>query len=331
MKKWTVPIIAGILLLSGCANEKQSETEKGTKKLQKVSIMLDWTPNTNHTGIYVAKDKGYFKKEGLDVEILPPGEGTSAEQLVARGKADFGVSYQENVTNSRASGIPIVSIAAVIQHNTSGFASLKKDHITRPKDFEGKRYGGWGSPAEEAMIKGVMEKDGADYKKVKNVTLGQTNFFTSIGKDADFEWIYYGWDGVEAKRKGKDINILMVKDLDPALDYYTPVIITNEKMAKTNKPLVKKFMKGLSEGYSFAIKHPKEAAGILVKDVPELDRGLVLNSQQWLSKQYQADSSRWGVQKQEVWSRYADWMYKNKLLSKKIDTRKAFTNEFLPK
>lgn len=84
--------------------------------------MLDWTPNTNHTGLYVAKEKGYFKQEGLDVNIVKPGE-TGADQLVASGKAEFGVGYQEGITQARIQGVPIVSIAAIIQHNTSGFAS----------------------------------------------------------------------------------------------------------------------------------------------------------------------------------------------------------------
>lgn len=329
MKKILIMLQAVMLLLAaGCAGSGQKDSSK--KALQKVTVVLDWFPNTNHTGLYVAKTKHYFQKQGLDVKIIQPGDNITAEQMVASGKADFGISYQENVTTARTEGIPIVSIAAIIQHNTSGFASLKKDNITSPKDFEGKRYGGWGSPSEEAVIKTVMEKYGADYSKVKNIVLGQTDFFKSIGREADFEWIYYGWDGIQAERNGKKLNLIMVKDLDPALDYYSPVIITSEKLAKGDKTLVKSFMKAAAQGYTFAIKHPEQAADILIQDVPDTNKGLVRASQKWLSTKYQDDAAEWGVQKEEVWRRYMDFLYDHKVIKKKINIKAAYTNEFLP-
>ena len=94
-------------------------------------MVLDWTPNTNHTGLYVAKKLGYFEEQGLDVDIIMPGEA-GADQLVASGKADFGVSYQEGITQARVQDVPLVSIAAIIQHNTSGFASIASKGIKSP-------------------------------------------------------------------------------------------------------------------------------------------------------------------------------------------------------
>ncbi len=321
-------------ILVACGNEKagtsESETNPEKQPDQKVTVMLDWFPNTNHTGLYAALENGYYKEQRLDVEIVQPGEGGTAGQIVASGKADFGVSYQEGVTQARSTGIPIVSIAAVIQHNTSAFASLKEEGITTPKDFEGKRYGGWGAPMEEAVLKAVMKADDADFSKVEMVTLGATDFFKSIGRDADFEWIYYGWDGVEAERQGIELNTIMLKDLDPALDYYTPVLITNEDNIKNNPELVEKFMAATSKGYAYAIDNPEKAADILIKNAPELNEELVKKSQQYLSPLYQDDAEQWGVQKEEVWKRFADWMYERRLTEKNIDTNAAFTNEFLP-
>ena len=250
--------------------------------------------------------------------------------MIASGKADFAISAQENVTLARVEGIPVVSVGAIIQHNTSAFASLKKDNMTSPKDFEGKRYGGWGGPAEEATLKTIMDKHQADFNKVEKIILGQTDFFKSIGRDADFEWIYYGWDGIEAKRQGKELNTIMVKDLDPALDFYSPVMITSEKHTKQDKDFVKKFMSATAEGYNFAIKEPKEAADILIKAVPDVNKDLVQESQKWLSKKYQDDAKAWGVQKEEVWTNYMNFLYDNKVIKKKIDVKDAFTNEFLP-
>lgn len=330
MKKWIV-LVLSVLLVTGCSSKKETENAEGKKQpLKKVSIVLDWTPNTNHTGLYVAKEKGFFKKEGLDVDIIMPGE-TGADQLVASGKAQFGVGYQEAITQARIQGVPLVSIAAVIQHNTSGFASPAGKQIQSPKDFEGKTYGGWGSPVEKSVITSLMKKENADENKVKIVNMGDTDFFTAVKRDIDFAWIYYGWTGVEAELRNEKINMVYLTDYSDKLDYYTPVLETNEKMIEENPETVKAFVNAAAKGYEFAIKNPDQAADILIKAAPDLDPKLVKKSQEWLSPKYQDDAKEWGIQKQEIWENYAQWMYDNKLLDKKLDAKKAFTNQFLPK
>ena len=193
-----------VLFLSACGNDEANEKDQGSKTndLEKITVVLDWTPNTNHTGLYVAKDLGFYEDEGLDVEIIMPGEA-GADQLVASGKADFGVSYQESITQARIQDVPIVSIAAVIQHNTSGFASLSEKNIETPKDFEGKKYGGWGSPVEKSVIASLMNKENANPDEVDIINIGDADFFTAVERDVDFAWIYYAWTGVEAGFVGK--------------------------------------------------------------------------------------------------------------------------------
>ena len=121
----------------------------------------------------------------------------------------------------------------------------------------------------------------------------------------------------------------MLKDLNPILDYYTPVIVTNENHVKNQKDLVARFMKAVSRGYEFSIKNPTEAAEILIKSAPELNVELVKQSQVYLSKEYQADANKWGIQRKEVWERYTQWMSDQKLINKMINVKEAFTNEFL--
>ena len=317
-------VVISILLLTACS---AGGAEKD--KLKKVSVVLDWTPNTNHTGLYVAKEKGYFEKQGLDVDIIMPGEA-GADQLVASGKADFGVGYQEGVTQARVQDVPIVSIAAIIQHNTSGFAAPKDKGITKPEDFEGKTYGGWGSPVEEAVMGSIMKQEGADVKKVNFVNMGDTDFFTAVKRDIDFAWIFYGWTGIEAELRGEELDMMYVKDYSDKLDYYTPVLTTNESHIKDDPDTVKAFLKAATEGYEYSIEHPDEAGKILLKEAPDLDEELVMKSQEWLAPKYKDDAERWGEQKAEVWKNYADWMFDNGLLEKKLDSQKAYTNEFLP-
>lgn len=321
-----------IVLLTACnANDsEQGKEEKSADKARKeVSVVLDWTPNTNHTGLYVAKEKGYFEEQGLDVDIKMPGEA-GADQLVASGKADFGVSYQEGITEARVQDIPIVSIAAVIQHNTSGFASPKEKDITEPKDFEGKTYGGWGAPLEKAVISSLMKQDDADVEKVDIVNMGDTDFFTAVERDIDFAWIFYGWTGIEAELRNEEINMVYLTDYTEKLDYYTPVLATNETMIEEDPDTIKQFLAAVTKGYELAIENPDEAAEILIQAEPDLDADLVKASQKWLADKYQDDAARWGEQKLEVWENYSTWMYDNDLLDKPLDSEKAFTNEFLP-
>ncbi|ACM22363.1 MULTISPECIES: ABC transporter substrate-binding protein [Thermotoga] len=297
---------------------------------EEVTVVLDWYPNTNHTGLYVAKDLGYYEEEGLNVEIVQPSRLT-AEQIVASGKAEFGVSYQEAVTLARGEGLPIVSIAAVIQHNTSGFAWLKSEGIKSVKDWEGKKYGTWGSPIERATIEYIMKKYGADPSKVIFVNVGQMDFFAGTLNDVfDFAWIFYGWDGVASKVKGIEIEFLPLREIDEVFDYYTPVLITSESLIEKNPDLVRRFLRATARGYEYAIQHPVEAAKILLKYAPELDEKIVVESQKYLAGQYRADAEKWGYQKEEVWRRYAEWLHSTGFLKEMIDVTKAFTNEFLP-
>ncbi|MEI7615783.1 MAG: ABC transporter substrate-binding protein, partial [Actinomycetota bacterium] len=299
--------------------------------LQKITVVLDWVPNTNHTGIYVARDKGYYAEEGFEVEIIQPAEGGAAD-LIAAGKGEFGISYQEQVTYARIASppLPIKAVAAIIAHNTSGFASPVEKNIKTPKDFEGKKYGGWGSPVEEALIRALMEKNGADYSKVQIINIGASDFITSVQKDVDFSWIFYGWDGIASEAKGFKINFLKLQDFDKNIDFYTPVIITSEKIIKDNPDMVKKFLRATSKGYNFAIGSPEESALVLVKNAPELDMQIVLASQKYLAAQYRADSPKWGIMNEGLWQNFSKWMLDNNLIKQSFDYKNAYTNEFLP-
>jgi ABC-type nitrate/sulfonate/bicarbonate transport system substrate-binding protein len=339
--QWGIGMLALMLMLAGCGGGSDNEANGGAsagagnankdadKPLTKVKVVLDWTPNTNHTGLYVARDKGFFAEQGLDVEILQPGEG-GADQMVATGAAEFGVSYQESLTLARTNGVPLVSLAAVIQHNTSGFASPAAKGIKTPKDFEGKKYGGWGAPVEEAVIDSIMQEEGADVGKVELASIGDVDFFTAVEKDIDFAWIYYAWTGVEAELRGEKLNMVYLTDYSEKLDYYTPVLATSEKLLADKPELAKAFIAGAAAGYQFAIDKPEEAADVLIAAEPDLKAELVKASQLWLSPKYQDDAARWGEQKLDVWKNYADWMTEHGLLEGEFDPEKAFTNDYLP-
>ncbi len=307
------------------ASEASPETPAA---LEKVTLVLDWTPNTNHTGLYVAQEKGYFAENGLEVEIIQPSE-TGVIQLVAAGSAQFGIDFQESTTFARDKGIPVVSIGAILQHNTSAFAAPVDRGISTAKDFEGKTYGGWGMDMETATIKYMMEQQGADISKVNIVSMGDTDAITAFDMNSiDFAWIYEGWEGINAQMKGVELAYVPFAE-DPVFDYYTPIIVTSEDMIGSRNETVKKFMDAVVKGYTFAAENPDESADILLKYAPELDADLVHESQKFLSPKYIDDAPGFGVQKQEVWDRYTEWLYGQGFLETQVDSAKAFTNEFV--
>jgi ABC-type nitrate/sulfonate/bicarbonate transport system substrate-binding protein len=329
MKKWLVLLLAGVLVFSLAAC---SPAEPDPEQPQKVRVILDYLPNTNHTGLYVAQAKGYYAQQGLEVEIVQPSEGATAT-LIATGQGQFGISYQEDVTYARTAEepLPIKAIATLIQHNTSGFASYKPKNITSPNDFEGKVYSGWGSPAEEAVIKAVMEKAGADFSTLSMVSGGDGGF--AAMKDAvDLTWIFYGWTGIEAEMQDFPLNYIELRDLDQRLDYYTPVIIASEQLLKEDPELAQKFLAATKQGYMDAIEDPHGAADILAEAVPEYayDAEFLRRSQEYLAPRYMADNPRWGEMKAEVWDAYTDFMREYGLIDKDMPAEEAFTNEFLP-
>ncbi len=323
-RRLLLPLVLGLTLMLGSAGFAAGPPVR-------IKVLLDWVPNTNHTGVYAAKELGYYRQDGLEAEIIQPAESDSAA-LVAAGKAEFGFSYQEQVTYARTADnpLPIKAVAAVIQHNTSGFAAPAAQKIKTPRDFEGKVYGGWGAPMEETMLRALMKKYGADFKKVRMVNIGSADFFASVQKDVDFSWIFYGWDGVAAELQGFPINFIRLRDLEPGLDYYTPVLIASEATLEKRPELVKRFLRATARGYRYAIDHSEPAAKILLKHAPEIDPALAVASQKYLSREYIDDAKRWGEMKLATWIGYAGWMSENGLLSRKLNAKEAFTNEFLP-
>ena len=326
-----------VILAIACGKkDSQGNGGNGEKKSnenpsKKISIVLDWTPNTNHTGLFVAKELGYFKEEGLEnVEIVQPPEG-STTALIGAGGAQFGISFQDTLAKSFSndSPVPVTAVAAIIQHNTSGIISLKDKGIDSPKKLEGHKYATWDDEIEKAILKKIITDDGGDFKKVKMIPNTVTDVVTALKTDVDAVWVYYAWDGVATELAGLQTNFLNFADYGKELDYYSPVIIANNNYLKKNPKEAKKVLRAIRKGYEYSIKNPKEAAKILVKNAPELKLELVTASQEWLASKYKADVAEWGVIDQNRWDLFYEWLFKNGLIKKEIPKGYGFSNDYL--
>lgn len=321
-------ILSGALLvaflLNACQDDRQSD-----KKLEKIQFVLDWVPNTNHSGLFLAKERGYFKDAGLDVEIVQPPQG-STTQLIGAGHAPFGIGFQESLAKyfSRDASLPVVALAAILEHNTIGIVSLKSKNITRPRDLAGHSYATWEDPIEQAMLKFIVQKDGGDAQNIKIMPF-ESNVALALDKLVDSSIVYYGWEGIEVLLKGFDINFIRFSDYAPELDYYTPVIIANAQYVSQNKATTKKLMSAIKKGYIDAINDPESAIKALLKASPELDEKLVRQSQLYLSKEYASNPQKWGYIDPARWDRFYEWLYQNKLIKRQIPAGFGFSNEYL--
>lgn len=335
LKKFLAVFLCAGMLLSFASCADKSQSDANGEDLEKITLCLDWTPNTNHTGIYVALAKGYFKEAGLDVTVVQPSESTSAA-MCAAGQAQFAVEAQDTLAAAFTTDEPlgVTAVAALLQHNTSGIISRKGEGMDRPKGLENHTYSTWDSPIELAMLKSVVEKDGGDFSKVKLIPNNITDEAGALkAHQTDAVWIYYGWSGIAAELSGLEFDYFSFIDIDPVFDYYTPILIGNNAYMEQNPDSTKALLAALKKGYEYAIANPEEAAQILVdgdttgslKDSLEL----VTASQKWISGQYKAEVEQWGYIDPARWDAFYQWLWDNQLIEKELPAGTGFTNEYL--
>ena len=309
---------------------------KADSDLTEVTLCLDWTPNTNHTGFYVAQALGYFEEAGLSVRIVQPTEG-GATVSCAAGQVEFAITAQDTLAAalSREEPLAVTAVAALLQHNTSGILGRAEEGMHTPGGLEGKRYSTWNDPIEMAMLEHVVEADGGDFSKV---TLIPNNIVDEAGAlrehQTDAVWVFYGWSGISAELAGLDFDYFAFGDMDPVLDYYTPVLIASDKFLTEQPETAKAFLAAAAKGYEYAIAHPEEAARLLIEGdgTGSLtdSEALVLASQEWMTGQYKGEVERWGYIDPTRWDAFYQWLGDNGLVEHPIPAGTGFSNEYLP-
>jgi ABC-type nitrate/sulfonate/bicarbonate transport system substrate-binding protein len=292
------------------------------------TLVLDWFPNTNHAGIYLARARGWYEEQGLDLRIEAPSDPSASMKLVGANNAELGVSYQAAVTIARAQDIPVVSVAALVQHNLGAFVAKKESGITRPRDFEGKKFGTAGLVQLRSQLETVMRCDGGDPSKVEEVNIGQQLSQALLADRVDFMALLPTWEGVELEMKGAQLTYMPYQD-SCFPDVYTIVFIAGETAIREKPEAIRRFVIATQRGYEAAVREPDEANRALLAAAPDLNPELVRASMQRLAPYFVAEAPRWGLQDSQRWSRYASWAVENRVIPKPIDPSRAFTNEFL--
>ena len=320
-----------IFMLAACGEKKEEAKTEAPIELKKVDFLLDWVPNTNHTGLFVAKEKGYFAEEGIDLDIKQPANESTSD-LIINNKAPMGVYFQDYMASKLAKGAPITAIAAIIENNTSGIITNKNLNINSPKELAGHKYGTWDIPIELNMLQFIMEKDGGDYSKVELVPNTDDNSITPLSNGVfDAAPVYYAWDKIMGDSLNIETNFFYYKDYAPELNFYSPVIIANNDYLKDNKEEAIKILRAIKKGYQYAIEHPEEAAEILIKYAPELEnkKAMIIESQKYLASQYATVKDKWGYIDPARWNAFYNWLNEKGLTKNPIPENTGFSNDYL--
>ena len=330
MRRTASPRVAAVLVAAAAlaAHAAPSPADEPTP----ATLMLNWTPNNHHAGVYVALANGWYADAGLDLQVIEAAVA-GADQVVGAGRADFGISQAESVIPARANGVPVVSIATILPFNDSSLMALATDHIARPRDLEGKTYGGYGGPLERELIDRLVACDGGDPERVTFVEVGNIDYLAGLEQDRfDFVWVFEGWDALRARQiAGAAIDtIRFVDHLDCIPDWYTPVFIASEATIRDRPALVEVFLSATAGGYAAAIADPEAAAAALLAAAPELDADLVHAAARYHAPLYAAPGHPWGVQEGETWRRFARFLAEAGLTDRNVDADAAFTNRLLP-
>lgn len=247
-----------------------------------VTVALDWTPNTNHVGLYVAQERGYYEQAGIEVEILPYSD-TSSGTLISNGVADFGVVSAIGFFTQRTAGADIKAVYAVVQHETGRLVfNADRSDIQRPADLDGLTYGGFGSAWEDALISTIIRNDGGK-GEFETVTLGTSAYEALANGAVDFTLEVSTWEGVKAELDGPRQRAFVYSDYGVP-DQHTTFIGASTGYLEANPETARAFVAATQRGYAYAAQNPDRAADILIDANPAAltDREFVHASMQAL-------------------------------------------------
>ncbi|MEJ8277954.1 ABC transporter substrate-binding protein [Pseudonocardia spirodelae] len=322
------------LALTGCAATGDDGSGSGAP----IRVALDWTPNTNHIGLFAAQQAGYFRDAGLDVEFLPYNQ-SSPDTLVGSGAADFGISFQDSFTFSRAAGADITSVMAILQHWATEIAvRADRADLQRPRDLDGRVYAGFGGPGENQKMQAVIRADGGR-GEFRTEVLSTAAYEALYSGQADFTEPFVNVEGIEAQLRGEPLRTFRYTDYGFP-DAYNVLLIGNSTWLGQNPERARAFVGAVQRGYALAAQDPAAAARMLAEANPGAFTSdeLVDRGAQMLARDFLRDpQGRVGFQTPQQWAGFSGFLYDTGTVTgpdgapvrQKPDFTTWFTNDYL--
>ena len=326
MKKF-ISILLSVCMLSfvaACSAPQNSATNASseTQELREVSVVLDWYPNALHTFMYVAIERGYYEQEGLNVNIQFPSNANDAISLVAAGRADFGLYYQQDVILARANqNVPVKSVAAVVQSPLNIVLSLAEKNILSPSDLIGKKIGYASTELSEALVRSIMKNVGADYSDVTMIDVGfdLMSSMTTGNVDATIGCLV-NHEVPQMNEQGFEVNYFELADYGVP-SYYEGIFVANDISIENDSDMIAAFLRASQRGFDDVLADPEESLKILLEN-QNVENFPLSESVEWESTKtllpvMQTESAKFLSQSADVWQSNIDWLYSEGLINEK--------------
>lgn len=326
-------VIAGVVAACGDSGSTTDAEPDAADALDAMTLMLNWSPNAHHAGIYAALSLGLYEEQGINLELIEPSSSSSVEQALAAGQVHVGISQAESLIPARAVDIPVVAIATLFGVNDSALmADANTATLNSGANLSGLTYGGWGAAFEEEIIAELLRCEGVDPSEMDFVEVGDADYLVGFDQGHyDVAWVFNGWDGLRATEiLDRDMSFLSFKDhLDCIPNWYTPIFIASEAYIGESPYMLERFLAATADGYQRVAHDPTLGITALTAAAPELDADLVDAAVNYYSDLY-LTNGEFGVMEEDEWQAFIDFLSSAGIIDVDIKAADVFTNEFLP-
>jgi len=309
-------VLAAALAVAGCGS-----TTGNDRPNEEASLLLDFIPNAVHSGIYLARDRGYDEAEGVTLKIRAPTESTDAPKLLQAGKVDFAILDIHDLGLARERGADLVGVMALVQRPLA--AVLAQPRIKTPRDLEGERAGVSGLPSDVAVLHSIVKGAGGDPAKVRETTIGFEAVKALLAGRVAGATAFWNVEGVALEQRRPGMREFRVDDYG-APPYPELVLCVTRQTLDERRALVRAAIRGLERGYLAAQDDPESAVSAMTAAVPGLDRDVLAPQLDAVAPAFTAGARTYGQLRPDVLREWAQWDTDFGILKRPPDVAQTF-------
>jgi ABC-type nitrate/sulfonate/bicarbonate transport system substrate-binding protein len=309
-------VLASLVSLPGCGG-----TTGEDRPDEPATLLLDFTPNAVHAGIYVASARGFDTAEGVKLRIRKPSASTDALKLLQGGRADMAILDIHDLGLAREKGGDLVGVMALVQAPLA--AVLAQPDVRSPKELEGKRAGVTGLPSDSAVLRSVVEGAGGDPDRVRETTIGFEAVKALLARRVAAATAFWNVEGVALRERRPGIREFRVDDYG-APGYPELVLCVTRQTLQDKPSVVRATIRALQRGYAETQNDPESAVSTMLDLEPGLDRAALSAQLDAVAPEFTAGAAEFGELQPKVLREWAAWDLRFGILKRPIDVSRTF-------